>query len=239
MGALGNEEKVIRRLVLPAGAIAPGDYELSTELAHYVRRVLRLRPNDNMFVSDGAGVSAHAQIINAETIHISNIVKEPAPKGPRLTLIQGIAKGDKMDSVIRQATELGVSCIRPTVCERSVAHHKGRLERWKTIAEDAVRVSGRVWRPQIQPIVPLDAVFKLPRQEHSFCLSLNAGRLMPSSVQSAEILIGPEGGLTSSEIEAAKQAGFEPVQFGEHTLRTETAGPACLSVLMYGSGGFG
>ena len=62
---------------------------------------------------------------------------------------------------------------------------------------------------------------------------------MLNSVQSADILFGPEGGLTAEEIEAAKEAGFEPVQFGAHTLRTETAGPACLSVLMYGSGGFG
>ena len=228
-----------RRLVLPAGAISPGDYELPPELAHYVRRVLRLRPDDNLFVSDGAGVSAHAQIMSAETIYISKLVKEPFPKGPRLTLIQGIAKGDKMDSVIRQATELGVTCIRPVVCERSVAHQKGRLERWKTIAEDAVRVSGRMWRPQILPIASLDDVYQLPREEHSFCLSLSAARLMPSTVQSAEILIGPEGGLTSSEIEAAEQAGFEPVQLGANTLRTETAGPACVSVLMYGSGGFG
>ena len=239
MGAFGDEKGVTRRLVLPAGAIHAGDYYLSSELAHYVRRVLRLRPDEKMLVSDGAGVSAQATIIDSETIHLSKVTTERPPKGPRITLIQGIAKGDKMDSVVRQATELGVACIRPVICERSVAHQEGRLERWKTIAEDAIRVSGRMWRPRIEPVIPLKAIYELPREEHSFCLCLEGERLMPNAVQSAEILIGPEGGLTPEEIEAAKEAGFEPVQFGAHTLRTETAGPACLSVLMYGSGGFG
>ena len=239
MGLSGDDKDVTRRLVLPAGTILPGDYQLSDDLAHYVRRVLRLRPDETMLVSDGAGVSAQATIIDSETLHLSQVVTEPAPLGPRLTLIQGIAKGDKMDSVIRQATELGVSCIRPVVCERSVAHQKGRLERWKTIAEDAIRVSGRAWRPRIEPVVPLADIFELPREEHSFCLCLDGQRLMPNGVKRAEVLIGPEGGLTSEEVRAATEAGFEAVQFGSHTMRTETAGPACLSVLMYGSGGFG
>ena len=228
-----------RRLVLPEGFLVEGELALPEELAHYVRRVLRLRPDEELDLSDGAGQQARGMILAEGRVRIEKVETAEEPPGPHLTLIQGIAKGDKMDSVIRQATELGVRKIQPVICERSVALQQNRVARWKTIAEDALRVSGRFYRPRIEPVIPLTDLWDRPRAQTAFCLALNAETGLPSNVKDAEILIGPEGGLTTDEIAQAQKSGFTSVHLGEHTLRTETAGPAVLSILMYGSGGFG
>jgi 16S rRNA (uracil1498-N3)-methyltransferase len=230
---------VTRRLVLPEGFLSDGDHALPEDLAHYVRRVLRLKPQDELLLSDGAGQEADGIIVDHGRVLIRNTQAAPAPLGPELTLIQGVGKGDKMDAVVRQATELGVRHIVPVLCERSVAQHQNRGSRWRAIAEDAVRVSGRARRPVIEAVIPLSELWDRPRAEKSLCLMLDAPALMPSKLGSAEILIGPEGGLTAEELEKAQAGGFSLVHLGPHTLRTETAGPAVLAVLMYGSGGFG
>jgi len=230
---------VSRRLVLPEGFLKEGDCSLPEELDHYVRRVLRLRPQDKLRLSDGAGQQADGIILLDGTIRIQNICLAEAPIGPSLTLIQGMGKGDKMDAVIRQATELGVRRIQPVLCERSVAQQQNRLPRWHMIAEDALRVSGRSCRPIIEPVIALAELWARNRADQSYCLALTASECLPSKVTSAEILIGPEGGLSAAEIEKAQSSGFSLVHMGGYTMRTETAGPAALSILMYGSGGFG
>ena len=228
-----------RRLVLPEGLLLDGKHELTEDQSHYLRRVLRLKVDDELLLSDGAGQKAKGRVLSNSSILIFEVEAASPPLGPALTLIQGVGKGDKMDAVVRQATELGVRRIQPVLCERSVAHQQNRVERWRTIAEDALRVSGRTRRPVIDPVIELDQLWEQPRSAQSFCLALNTDRLLTATVESADILIGPEGGLSTQEIAASEKNGFTPVHLGAHTLRTETAGPAAIAILMYGSGGFG
>jgi 16S rRNA (uracil1498-N3)-methyltransferase len=148
-----------------------------------------------------------------------------------------------MDAVVRQATELGATRIVPVTASRGVARLDGRVERWRAIAEDAIRVSGRPRRPVIEEVVPLASVFGRARARVALCLAGSARSSVGAAVGDGqglrdgyEVLIGPEGGLDPEEIAAAAAAGFSQVQLGPYTLRTETAGPAVLAILQYVAG---
>jgi 16S rRNA (uracil1498-N3)-methyltransferase len=171
----------------------------------------------------------------------------PPPPGPALTLLQGVGKGDKLDTVVRQTTELGVRALVPVITERAVARHEQRLDRWSAIAEDALRVSARSWRPRLEPPRALAEVLARPRADLALCLALEGGVPLaallaardPAAVGSVEVLVGPEGGLAPAEVAAAREAGFEVAHLGSNTLRTETAGPAVAAILLFWGGALG
>lgn len=236
----------MRRLVLPAGTVREGKLDLPPDLAHYVVRVLRAGPGDGLLLLDGAGVSGEALIerIDPLALTVGPISSSPR-EGVALTLIQAVGKRDKTDTVVRQASELGVARIIPVLTERTVARRAGRVDRWQTIADDALRVAGGLYRTEVTPVVPLEDVLSAPRTECSLVLALGARRSLRQQVaeagvlESAELLIGPEGGLTEQEVQDAEAAGFVRVDLGPRTLRTETAGPAAVAVVLSLTGALG
>ena len=227
-----------RRLIVDA--LQEGDLTLTSEQAHYVRRVLRLTPPATLELCDGAGLVAEATLPDHGPLRVHEVRVQPPPR-PHITLLQALPKGDKMDTVVRQATELGVQRIVPLTTERVVARGRGRGSRWRGIAEDAIRVSRRAHRPAIEPVIELSEVLAEPRVELSVCLALD-----PDAVPIAahargrppriELLVGPEGGLTPGELRRVKDAGFTVCHLGEHPLRTETAGPAVIAMLQLAVG---
>jgi 16S rRNA (uracil1498-N3)-methyltransferase len=223
---------------------------LSAELLHHIKDVLRLAPGATLRLSDGAGREADATLLpGRETLlEVGRVDDAPAPPGPRIRLAQAVGKGDKMDAVVRQATELGVEAIVPVLSARAVAERSGRLVRWQAIAEDAVRVSGRSRRPSIGTPIPLPAYLAHPRLELALVfaggasLGLRAALERPAAgdglaSMAVELLVGPEGGLDESELASAEAAGFTRVHLGPHNLRTETAGPAAIAAVLYAAGG--
>jgi 16S rRNA (uracil1498-N3)-methyltransferase len=274
-----------RRVVVPEGSLAVGEVELREDEALYVRDVLRLERGVELLLIDGAGRIATAEIIDitrrAVRVNVRRIETVKEEGGLGIALIQCVAKGEKMDGVVRQATELGVRVIQPAVSERSVARREARLDRWRKIAEDAMRVSGRSFRPQIASVARLDDILARPRAPIALCFSIDAKTSLGAHLQSialpdlgsrsgeavppmdasqsrpdlgsrsgeavppmdasqsrperAEILIGPEGGLSPEEIQRAVASGFSAVSLGPSTLRTETAGPAVVAILLYWS----
>ena len=174
-----------------------------------------------------------------------------------VTLYQGLVKGDKMDQIIQKAVELGVTEIVPVDCRRSVArvHESDREkkgQRWNRIAAEAAKQCGRGVRPRVADVQPFAAClsgaaaaglalipWEMEREQsiRSVLTSFQAqwdgqdkarqssGREQPT----ISILIGPEGGLTETEVEQACAAGIRPVTLGRRILRTETAGPAALA----------
>ena len=234
--------RVKRRLVVPEGTLAPGAQPLSSELAHYVRSVLRLGAGEAMRLTDGAGRVADARILRvaSETVEVEvGSVSTASRPRPRVTLIQAVAKGHKMDTVVRQAGELGVERLVPVTTARTVARAQGRTSRWSGIADDATRVSGRAHRMTVEPVQPLAAVLERPRAALALVLTGHAPeslreQLGPGTgLDTAEILIGPEGGLDPDELERAKVAGFLAANLGAYNLRTETAGAAVTAILMF------
>ena len=222
-----------RRLIVDA--LAEGELRLTEEQAHYVRRVLRVAPPATLELCDGAGRVADATLVDGGALTVHAVHEAPPPR-PHITLLQAVPKGDKMDTVVRQATELGVQRIVPVSTERVVARGRGRGSRWSGIAEDAIRVSRRAHRPKIEAVTPLHEVLSGPRGDLSLCLALHPDAVpLAEAAQGApsriEVLVGPEGGLTPDETQRARDAGFWVCHLGPHPLRTETAGPAVIAML--------
>ena len=221
--------------------------ELEGAAANHVSRVLRLRTGAPITLFNGDGWDYPATITALDKGRVKVALHERVPARSEspllLTLVQGVARGERMDLVIQKSTELGVSRIVPVLCERSVmrldaGQAERKLEHWRAIAAGAAEQSGRARVPAID--TPLPIAEWLGRASTAPCRML----LQPDSdsalaeVRSAEaeLLIGPEGGLTDSEIALARTAGFAPRALGPRILRTETAAIAAIAILQAACG---
>lgn len=164
-----------------------------------------------------------------------------------VTLLQGVARGERMDLIVQKATELGVTRILPVLAERSVVkldaqQRARRLEHWRAIAISACEQCGRNRVPEVaEPVGLGDAIAALPGNALLRCLlAADGARALAAHARSAlaapagqpvTLLIGPEGGLADLEVKFALANGFESFRLGPRILRTETAGLAALTVL--------
>ncbi|MFL6618127.1 MAG: 16S rRNA (uracil(1498)-N(3))-methyltransferase [Povalibacter sp.] len=225
---------------LTSGAIVP----LSSAGAYHVGRVLRMRPGAPLIVFDGTGVDFPSEIVEVEGDKVSVRLRNQTPgtgESPlKITLIQGISRGERMDWTLQKATELGVIGVAPVLTARSVVRldEKQAVKKqlhWHAIVVGACEQCGRSRIPNVSSPVPLRDYFTNVRKDGmrlvlspSAPASLAGIASLPSKV---DLLIGPEGGLDDEEISAAQKAGFMPVRLGPRVLRTETAGVVALTVL--------
>ena len=210
------------------------------EDAGHIARVLRMNVGERLELCDGAGFDYTGVItdIQKDLVTLSLSDKTPSASEPAtvFVLFQGLSKGDRMETVIQKAVELGVSEIVPVEMKRSVA--KGdKKERWQKIAASAAKQSGRGRIPVVSSIIYSKDMpkriadfdlFLLPYEEGGSSLKEVLNGKNPKRVG---IWIGPEGGFDPSEVDAA--AGAQVVTLGKRILRTETAGPAVLAALSY------
>jgi 16S rRNA (uracil1498-N3)-methyltransferase len=220
---------------------------LDAQASRYLAVVLRLRAGDVFVAFDPRrAVEAEGRILHVQrgTVHAELGPSRPAKALARLpiTWIQGLAKGEKMDSIVRDATELGATRFVPTQTEFSVVRLEGpraetRRLRWERIAGDAARQCGRADPPVIDATRPWAEALTAasPASAARFCLFERATEpLGPAWSQalsrgaSLAFAAGPEGGLSESEVLAAKESGFEVVSLGDLILRTETVVAAVL-----------
>lgn len=230
---------------------------LDEEESRHLTKVLRLEAGASVIVFDGVGREYCGVIgkVTMREVQLTGLTRtEAIREAPvAVTLVQGVAKGEKMDWIVQKATELGVMRIIPVLTERSVVRidpTKGaeRSDRWRKIAREAVKQSRRTVVPQIEPPCSWSAAMLawpetvpmlVPWEEHQ-----GAGLgsvLRRSTVPPAQLglAIGPEGGLTAGEVALAMQQGATPVGLGPRILRTETAGLAALAVIMSELGDWG
>jgi 16S rRNA (uracil1498-N3)-methyltransferase len=237
---------VTKPLRVPLEDLAPGGRLLTGPVARYIGRVHRLGPGDQLLLFDPVmGVEAEARVGAGDARGVYCEVGEVRRSGYSahpISLLQGLAKAEKPDSVIRDATALGVSQIVFVETERAVARvsaERGgaRHERWKRIAMEAARQSGRGNLPSILGPLPITSALTASREDLRVVLSPGAPPLLSQlrqwqPEQSIALLIGPEGGLSSTEARLAEDAGFAPASLGATTLRTELAGVAALGALV-------
>ncbi|MGI6725036.1 MAG: RsmE family RNA methyltransferase [Christensenellales bacterium] len=211
---------------------------LSPEDSHHALRVLRLRPGDTVRVSaQGLHFNARLEVDHQQVR--ARILDELASNEARtrITLYQGWPKGDKLDQIVRQSTELGVAAFVPVLFARCVARPDQagkRLERLNKIAREAAMQSERTIIPPV--LAPISAA-ELPTrlQKHALALVLyeNERHQTLASVLNGQadlaLVIGPEGGLTAEEVAAM---GAQPVTLGPRVLRTETAGIAAIAMAL-------
>lgn len=228
-------------------ALEPGTrVALQGSAASHVTRVLRLRPGDALTLFNGRGGQYAGSIENSHAGSVTvavgshSAVERESPL--TLTLAQGVSRGERMDLVVQKATELGVSGLVPVLTERSVVRvdpqqAPRKIAHWRGIAIAACEQSGRNRVPEVATPLALREFTGMARGAVGGArLLLSPGAALrlddvPAPVTDVTVLIGPEGGLTESEEDLARSAGFAPVRLGPRVLRTETAAIAALTLL--------
>jgi 16S rRNA (uracil1498-N3)-methyltransferase len=216
--------------------------------ANHIMRVLRAREGDALTMFDGRGGEYGARIIgfrkDAVTVDVQEHREVERESSLELTLAQGISRGERMDWVMQKATELGVTRIVPVVTERTVVKLDDRqaerkLDHWRAIVVAACEQSGRNRVPEVLAPVPFYEALGIVDSSITRILLSPAGAQRARDLANPRriaMLIGPEGGLSENEQEAAVAAGFLQVSLGPRILRTETAAIAALTALQHDFG---
>lgn len=213
---------------------------------HHISRVMRMREGDRFICSNGEGRDFHAIIesIKPEKVTATlerEIVASNEMKAA-ITLAQALPKGDKMDGIVRKATELGASRILPFESERTIVRldekkETKRRRRWERIAKEAAEQSQRSRIPSIDGVTSWSSLLQCIGAYDIALLAyeLEDKAALASVVRTCDpkanvlVLIGPEGGFSEAEARQAQEAGATSVTLGKRILRTETAGLYVLS----------
>jgi 16S rRNA (uracil1498-N3)-methyltransferase len=231
--------------------LAPGRaLRLPEEKSLHLLRVLRLREGDAVTLFNGDGHDYAARITGTEKKAVELTVDTSAARHNEsplaITLLQGVARGDKMDLILQKATELGVRAIQPVLTERTevkldAERAERRIAHWRGVVAAACEQSGRSRVPDVaEPRALHEALAALPTDARRLILDPHRGRALKAlgidTAHPVVLVIGPEGGLGERDHKALEKSGFEGVQLGPRVLRTETAGLAVLAALqaLYG-----
>lgn len=226
--------------------------------AHHLGRVRRAGVGDVVQAVDASGQLLAVRLTAIAPRHAEGVVVQRAPLATEsaldLTLAQAIPKGDKMEHVIRMATELGVSRVIPLLTERTVvrlepARSDSRLARWRRVAREAAQQSGRAAVPEIATPRQISAWPGAPAPDSPgagllVCFWEEESRgldslLPPGPCPRATAIVGPEGGLTAEEVRRLAAAGALVASLGPRLLRTETAGAVAVALLQARYGDLG
>lgn len=229
---------------------------ITGELYRHMARVLRLKEGSEVSLTgaDGRKLIGIIEEVGAKSlsVRITGSAQEAgAEPGLRVTLYQGLPKGEKLELILQKCTELGVAEVVTFEGERSIVKLSGersasRLGRYEKIVQEAARQSGRVAAPRVALGGRLKEVLEEAGQTVKLLLweGEQTTRLRETldrypAPESVAIVVGPEGGLSPDEVAQAERAGFVAVSLGRRILRTETAGLAMLAVLQFHWGDMG
>ncbi len=244
----------MRRFAIAPDRIVDGRVTFDALESRHLTRALRLKPGDTVIASDGSGQDYTVRL-DSLGARATGTVVGVAVRGVEsplaITLVQGIPKGDKMESIVRAATELGVAHVRPSVTARTVVRLAAgaaatRAERWQRVAREASKQCGRAVVPDVATPAPLLTCLDAARESDlAVCFWEGAAPPLAAALEDVgrprrvAVLVGPEGGLEPAEVESAKQAGWRVASLGPRVLRTETAGPAIITILQLRFGDLG
>lgn len=220
--------------------------------ARQIARVLRLTPGEHIITLDGSGVEWVTALVRVTPALVEGaiVAERRCPGEPRLrlTLVQALLKGDHFEWVLQKGTETGIAAFVPVVTRRTVvplAAAAGKRGRWEAIVREAAEQSGRGLLPPIAPACPLvDALRAAPHPlivlwEEERGAGLRAVLAQLGPITAATLVVGPEGGLTAEEAEAARAVGAITVGLGPRILRAETAGVIAAAAILYHYGDLG
>lgn len=219
--------------------------------AAHISRVLRMKPGEKLTVCDCHGSDYLCEILessaNAVPLRILEWQSTATEPSVKVTLFQGMPKGDKMDLIVQKSVELGVTSIVPVITARSVSKPDEKslarkIERWNRIAAEAAGQSGRGILPKVESSVTFrEAVDMAHKQSAAFMLYERNGGTLREHLEGLKtteisIFVGPEGGFEDEEADYARSRGVTTAGMGPRILRTETAPLCALSVIMYATG---
>ena len=227
---------------------------LDQEQSRHIETVLRLGAGDRVIVFDGLGREYEIQVsgmqdgrqVEGEIIRVLSASDTPTFM---VKLVQGIAKGDKMDFIMQKAVELGADAIYPLISQHAVVKlEKERAlkkqERWRAIAREACKQCRRSRIPEVHPPVSFASLLEIINGKPTIMLYenetrqglkelLTEKRASLSGEQELFIMIGPEGGFAEAEVELARSRGVITAGLGPRILRTETAALTALAIVLY------
>ncbi len=235
----------LTRCHIDAPLQAGAELALPEEAANHLIRVMRLREGDDCVLFNGDGNDYRARVVAIGkrdcTVRIEFVQPLDNESPLSITLLQGIARGEKMDLILQKATELGASAIVPVIAERTevkldAARAQKRLAHWHSVIVSACGQSGRARIPDLSP--PL-AVAQAASAQPAAALKLildPLGEHRLASLNTAPeagvvIAIGPEGGWSPRDRQILQESGFQGLQLGPRIMRTETAGLAAIAAL--------
>lgn len=219
--------------------------ELDAAAAKHLLTVLRLTVGAEVMLFDGSGFEFTGKLDQTDKkqawVRISQM-HGPVVESPlHVTLAQGVSRGERMDYTVQKAVELGVAAIVPVLTERSVVKldkdgGEKKRSHWQAVAISACEQSGRVKVPQVHAPLSLPQFLASKLQADLKLLldpegGVTAGVLPRPADGKAMLLVGPEGGLSVTEIALASRVGFQGLKLGPRILRTETAALVALSLL--------
>lgn len=217
---------------------------------HHISRVLRLKVNEKVEISDGVKSEYLAEIseISGDFVVCKVLEELSFSREPdvNITLFQGLPKQGKMELIIQKAVELGASAVTPCVFKRSInsdlSKADKKIERWQKIAAEAAGQSKRKVIPKVHSCMDLKNLLKEFEKFDLIVVAYEDERKtylkdilekLDAVPQKVALIIGPEGGFEASEVESMVLNGAASASLGKTILRTETAGLCALSMLMY------
>lgn len=222
---------------------------LPNEEARHASRVLRLKAGAMVIVIDGLGSACRAEVVSSAprktTVRVHSDLRGFGEPTVRLTLAAGLSAGYKFDSVVQRGTELGVKRFVPVITAKSKVkmddrrRARARVTRLTKVALAAAKQCRRSYIPEIALPTGL-ADFLAEFNADDTGLIFHAGNRsraladipLESDLKRVTLLVGPESGFSEEEAEAAENSGFSAVNLGDRVLRTETAGPVAVALLM-------
>jgi len=225
-----------------------GRVTLSPEETRHMVAARRVKPGEEVALFDGAGTEATARVVSTDGKRA--VVEVLALLGPetgprcRLTVATALPKGPRGADLVRACTEIGAWRIHPMICERSVVRpeHGKAIDRLVRSAREAAKQSRRARVPEIMPVATFAEVIEGPRSSDGFAILADLGpdarpiREVLSGhagAKEALLLIGPEGGFTDTEREAARRSGCIPVRVDGPVMRIETACAALSALVLF------
>ncbi len=242
----------ISRIFQPIDLVSGEVIQLDTQASHHLMTVLRAKLNDGVTLFNGQGGEYKSTIIQMTKKQVSVQINEHLLRDVEspleLYLAQGISRGEKMDYTIQKAVELGVKKIIPLLTERSTVkldaeRREKRFQHWQSIIISACEQSGRNQIPEL--LFPMTIENSLSSVQADWCFVLSpaaTSQLKDNAIKKNQrvlLLIGPEGGLSESEINLVCSQGYKPLNLGPRILRTETAAVAAITALQCSFGDMG
>lgn len=243
----------MRRFFIEKDHITENTASLTGQDARHLKDVLRLNVGDTVLLLDGQGMEYQAGITAIQPGQVDLIIHSSNPRSKEspvsITVAQAFLKDKKMDVLLRQLTELGMTRFLPFYASRSVARPdkdrlKTRMARWETIARESIKQCERTRLPEISDTLSFDAMLNAAGSS-DLKIMFWEKESAPLQTQTLEphgsitILLGPEGGFTDGEACAAKGKGFITASLGPRILKAETASITALSLVQYLFGDMG
>ncbi|QIZ75520.1 16S rRNA (uracil(1498)-N(3))-methyltransferase [Ferrimonas lipolytica] len=238
--------------IYQTGSIQVGQaLSLDEDGANHVGRVLRMQPEQQLMLFNGNGDQYLATITasgkKSVEVMIDELQQQHSESPLDLELGQVISRGDKMEFTIQKSVELGVNTITPLWSERCGVKLSGdrlekKLQQWQKIAIAACEQSGRNVVPRVRPVMKLEEWLQEPYDGLKLNLHPRAQysiNTLPTPVEQVRLLIGPEGGLSATEIATASEQRFTDILLGPRVLRTETAALTAITALQVRFGDLG